>query len=87
MCNCSTALTEIVSSGLIQNNINNVTFNGSEDTTCPTVRLRAADRDNITSTSNWSCDEGYDLVHHSEICVKDPEPTCVKSTGKIIVMI
>ncbi|VDI56620.1 Hypothetical predicted protein [Mytilus galloprovincialis] len=80
VCNCSTALTEIVSSGLIQNNINNVTFNGSEDTTCPTVRLRAADRDNITSTSNWSCDEGYDLVHHSEICVKDPEPTCVKST-------
>ncbi|XP_076073923.1 uncharacterized protein LOC143045353 isoform X3 [Mytilus galloprovincialis] len=81
VCNCSTALTEIVSSGLIQNNINNVTFNGSEDTTCPTVRLRAADRDNITSTSNWSCDEGYDLVHHSEICVKDPEPTCVKSTA------
>ncbi|XP_052070613.1 uncharacterized protein LOC127709241 isoform X2 [Mytilus californianus] len=80
VCNCSTALQEIVSTGLIQNNINNVTFNGSEDTTCPTVRLRTADSDNITSTSNWSCDEGYELVHQSEICVNNLDLTCVKST-------
>ncbi|XP_052070616.1 uncharacterized protein LOC127709241 isoform X4 [Mytilus californianus] len=81
VCNCSTALQEIVSTGLIQNNINNVTFNGSEDTTCPTVRLRTADSDNITSTSNWSCDEGYELVHQSEICVNNLDLTCVKSTA------
>lgn len=81
VCQCRSTLLLIVNAGEIQKNLNNHTLKGSGDVTCPVVRLKTVD--NISITSNWTCDEGYEFVYSKDTCTTDLEPVCVQSTGKL----